>query len=237
MHAWRGAGSAPLAIGCILGVLVSGEAACSQSSPRAAMSDAGGSSEGIRDQLVLAFNPGFSAYVSLTSQHAFQIPVAILGLDPAANVEWGADHPDIVAIYPGAVDFGPGNPPMANAMVSPQGTGDVQIIVMSSGKWGEAALHITAATDDLWTIGEERYKNGSLLTSTGNGLVRDDAGRRSASSSTCVRAAIRGNWNSRLPAARRRGCRHDPPCRRPARAPEHARTMARQRRRWYLNRP
>ena len=152
-----------------VGLGISTEACSSSSTPAATNGDSGtGNAKGLcaNPTLTVAFNPGYSAYIP-ASMHAFQIPLGVKELPTTAAVTWTASDTGKVAFSNGTVDFGK-DTPIANTMVTTQGAGDVTIVATSGGQCGSTTLHITAATDDDWTIGSERYNNGTLLMRTTN---------------------------------------------------------------------
>ncbi len=169
--------------------------ACSSSS---SATDAGAAvaSACANPTLAVAFNPGYSAYIP-SSVHTFQIPLGVQGVpaSESANVTWVADTTK-VSVTPGLI----ASVPYAAAMFQTQAAGDVPIVVKYKGECGTTMLHITAATDQDWMIGNERYNNGTLLMRTTNGgllrAVAQEGGTQAACTNCHGTQAMNANYST-----------------------------------------
>lgn len=98
--------------------------------------------------LTVAFNPMYSAY---DGKHTFQVPAVVVG--STTQVTWFADR-SIVGMMP---DSERPNEVLLTMLKA----GDTTIHVQSAdGKCGSAPLHITAALESDWEIGNKRYNDG-----------------------------------------------------------------------------
>lgn len=99
----------------------------------------------VGDDLVLLFNPAYSAYDGV---HEFKLPAIVQGVQ---DVEWSARPADAVFLAPDSSTGG--------VMITTRKPGTVQIIARAGALSGSAELHITDATPEDWEIGEMRYNN------------------------------------------------------------------------------
>lgn len=171
--------------GVVLGLfaLGAGFEACSSSSsgPPAGFGNNDGSGSGsssgggvqttcANPTLNIVFSPMYSAYIPGSTQQTFQIPAI---LDDESMATWGSSDPSKVQLVPQTVAGAPG------VMITVQGTGMVNIIATKSGgACGSSTLNITSATENDWTIGNQRYNDGvSLhLGAPDGGFMRPDGG-------------------------------------------------------------
>jgi hypothetical protein len=122
---------------------------------------------GCTDGLVISFNPMYSAF---DGKHHFDLPaVAVTN----ADVLWSASDPSMVEM---TVDQDLSN----GITMRMRKAGDVTIRARSSdGICGSAQLHITAAKESDWEIGNARYNNGASLhamMSSGGSVFETDGG-------------------------------------------------------------
>ena len=99
----------------------------------------------VGDDLVLLFNPAYSAYDGV---HEFKLPAIVQGVQ---DVEWSARPGDAVDL---ARDTSTGG-----VMITTRKPGKVLIIARAGALSGSADLHITDATPEDWETGEMRYNN------------------------------------------------------------------------------
>lgn len=99
----------------------------------------------VGDDLVLLFNPAYSAYDGV---HEFKLPAIVQGVQ---DVEWSANPGDAVDL---ARDTSTGG-----VMITTRKPGTVKIIARAGALSGFAELHITDATPEDWELGEQRYNN------------------------------------------------------------------------------
>ncbi len=182
-----------------VGLGISTEACSSSSPPAATNSDSGAG--GVNAQcanptLTVLFNPGYSAYIP-NSMHTFQIPLGVQDVpaSASADVTWVADTSK-VSFTAGAI----AGVPFAAAMFQTQGSGDVPIVAKYNGACGVTTLHITLAQEADWTIGNERYNNGTLLMRTTNGGLRmavaQDGGNQASCSNCHGLTAMAANYTT-----------------------------------------
>ncbi|MDD9939217.1 MAG: hypothetical protein OXT09_36860 [Myxococcales bacterium] len=101
--------------------------------------------EPVGDDLVLLFNPMYSAYDGV---HDFKLPAIVQGVQ---DVKWSANPADMVDLAPDSSTGG--------ILITTRKPGTVQIIARTGALSGSAELHITDATPEDWEIGEMRYNN------------------------------------------------------------------------------
>jgi hypothetical protein len=98
--------------------------------------------------LAIAFNPIYSAF---DGKHTFQVPAVVVGSD--AQVTWFADR--------SMVGMMPDSERPNEVLLTMLKAGDTTLHVQSAdGKCGSAPLHITAALESDWEIGNKRYNDG-----------------------------------------------------------------------------
>jgi hypothetical protein len=98
--------------------------------------------------LTLAFNPMYSAY---DGKHTFQLPAVVYGT--TSKVTWFADSNLVFMMANSERDN--------EVLLQMRKAGDTVIHVQSEdGKCGSAPLHITAAKESDWEIGNMRYNDG-----------------------------------------------------------------------------
>jgi hypothetical protein len=95
----------------------------------------------------------YSAYIEGNS-HVFQIPVQAAGAN-GDNVEWTASAPSMVQIDPGAI--------AGYALITMLKAGDTTITANANMRCGVSTLHITAATEEQWQMGNARYNDMNPL--------------------------------------------------------------------------
>lgn len=133
------------AIALVLGFPVA--AACSAADSSDSSDEAAGDEE-----LSIEFPEMYSAY---GGDHEFQLPAHIGGIK---NVKWSADPSDAVSFAKQDDDSGSTTMITVKKFVS-----EVKITAKAGGLKSTAILHLTEASDDLWTQGSERYNNGVVF--------------------------------------------------------------------------
>jgi hypothetical protein len=105
--------------------------------------------------LGITFAPMYSAFISSTSTHSFQIP-AVTADGNAAS--WSSSDPSSVNLAP--------DPTSGGIMITVTGAGSngtVQIFAAEGTTCGASTLNITQNTEDDWTTGNNRYNNGVAI--------------------------------------------------------------------------
>jgi hypothetical protein len=98
--------------------------------------------------LTVAFNPMYSAF---DGTHTFQIPAVVVGSN--AKVTWFADSTMV------GMQADPERP--NEVLLTMLKAGETTVHVQSAdGKCGSAPLHISAALESDWEIGNKRYNDG-----------------------------------------------------------------------------
>lgn len=119
----------------------------------------------VGDDLVLLFNPMYSAYDGV---HDFRLPAIVQGVQ---GVEWSARPTDAVDLVPDDTTGG--------ILITTRKPGTVQIIARAGALSGSSELHITDATPADWELGETRYNNEipfPMINIPDGGLAGPDGG-------------------------------------------------------------
>jgi hypothetical protein len=104
--------------------------------------------------LELTFSPMYSAF---GGSHEFRLPVQVKG---------ASGKLEVTTVPPGFVDYqAAGTTPdgASVVMLTMKKAGDAVVRIKDgSGNTGKADLHVTAATDAEWNVGNDRYNNSIL---------------------------------------------------------------------------
>ncbi len=107
------------------------------------------------------FSPMYSAFVPGSTMHTFQVPAVT---DDGSQATWSLSDPTQASLVAQTFNGLPG------VMITVQGTatgstGHITVYATeSNGQCGSSTLTVTAATEDDWTIGNNRYNDGIALT-------------------------------------------------------------------------
>ena len=139
-----------------------GAAACSSSS-----TGAGGGQEPAGDgglqttcanpTLLIDFSPMYSAFIPGSTAQQFQIPAV---MDDGSQATWTVSDPTVASLATQTFDG------VSGVMITMQGVGTGQVTITateSGGACGASTLDITSATENDWTIGNQRYNDGVAL--------------------------------------------------------------------------
>lgn len=120
----------------VVPVVDSGSAACTASS-----------------SLQILFGPMYSAYLTDSTKHVFQIPAIANVNDTAASASWSASDPNAVAFTP--------DPETGGTLITVKSAASaVTITAQVAQCTATTQLHVTAATEADWQAGNARYNNG-----------------------------------------------------------------------------
>ena len=113
----------------------------------------------------IIFSPMYSAYIPGSTAQTFAIP-AVTGDGNAA--QWSLSDPSQANLQAQSFPVDGTTTMLPGVMITIAGTGDSQgnltvIATESGGACGTAVLHITANTENDWTIGNARYNDGVAL--------------------------------------------------------------------------
>ncbi len=139
---------------CAVGATIGACSSSSSSSPVTPVVDSGPGACSQSDSLQILFGKMYSAYVTDSTSHTFQIPaIANLNGVPATAI-WTA-VPD-----QGAVRFTP-DPATGGTLVTVlSATPTLKINAQVGSACAQAELQVTAATEADWQAGNARYNNG-----------------------------------------------------------------------------
>lgn len=147
---------------CAIGL---GIAACSSSSsggsPDGSTGGGGGGGPCTNPTLSIVFNPMYSAFISATSQHSFQIPAFVNGVS-GATVQWSASDSSAARFQ---VDQSTGG-----TMITVLKSGPVTINATAGTLCGSSVLNVTPSTEDDWTTGNARYNSDAGLINPFGGM-------------------------------------------------------------------
>ncbi len=122
--------------------------------------------------LAIEFSPMYSAFISSTSAHSFQIPAVT---SDGNSASWSSSDPTSVSLAP--------DPTSGGVMITVTGAGTngtVTIFAAEGSTCGASTLTITQNTESDWTIGSGRYNDGVAIhpptrPDGGGGFNRDAA--------------------------------------------------------------
>jgi hypothetical protein len=149
----------------IVGAIVAG--ACAGGAPIAACasSGSGGGVTPVVDSgpgpactasasLQILFGPMYSAYLTDSTKHAFQIPAIANVNGSPATATWTASDPTAVSFVP--------DPQTGGTLITVKSAASAVTITAQVGAQCTATtqLHVTAATEADWQAGNARYNNG-----------------------------------------------------------------------------
>ena len=101
--------------------------------------------------LKIAFSPMYSAFVTDSTTHTFQIPAIVM--DAKQTATWSASDPNAVTFTP---DPGTGG----TIMTMKSAAATVKITAQIGANCGSSQLNITSALEADWQAGNARYNNG-----------------------------------------------------------------------------